>query len=66
MPAMRCCQNCSDVLVGVVRVAPTTRRSPLAAATMHRRCRIGVSMSALHAAEILDAHLTVEGSVLED
>lgn len=46
VPAMQCCQNCSDVLVGVVRVAPTTRRSPLAAATMHRRCRIGVSMSA--------------------
>jgi hypothetical protein len=61
---MQCCQNCSDLLVGVVRVAPTTRRSPLA--TMHRPRRIGISMSALHAAEILDAHLTVEGSVLED
>jgi hypothetical protein len=33
---------------------------------MHRPRRIGVSMSALHAAEILDAHLTVEHSVLED
>lgn len=66
VPAMQCCQNCSDVLVGVVRVAPTARRSPLP----RRRC-IGAAGSAsacppVHTAEILGAHLTVEGSVLED
>jgi hypothetical protein len=52
-PPRRCCTRGAD-------------DEAIAVGDEHRARRIGVSMSALHAAEILDAHLTVEGSVLED